>query len=133
MIGAFIFGFEQDTPTTLDRIYDFAVHNRLLLVNMGIMTPFPGTDVFEKAQREEKIFDFNWEHYTAANLVSEHPTMSKEELEEIQSRFPKRFYSWSSILKRFWANRFHPLYYLTMNLAHWWRAHNRKPRGQSLS
>ena len=127
LIGAFMFGFDQDNKETLDRVYDFAMRNRLALVNTGIMTPFPGTAYYDTAIREERIFDFNWEHYTGANLVCHHPTMTKEEIEAIHLGFPKRFYSWRSILKRFWANRAQPLYYFVMNLSHWWRAHNRKP------
>lgn len=126
VVGAFIFGFDQDTKTTLDKIYDFAMHNRLALVNTGIMTPFPGTDFFDKAMRERRIADFNWELYTGANLVCHHPTMSKEEIEGLHLSFPMKFYSWCSILKRFWANRSHPLYYFTMNLAHRWRTSHRK-------
>ncbi|MFH0799519.1 MAG: radical SAM protein [Pseudomonadota bacterium] len=127
LIGAFMFGFDQDTRETLNGVYDFAMRNRLALVNTGIMTPFPGTAFYDTALREKRIFDFNWEHYTGANLVCHHPTMNREEIEAIHLRFPKRFYTWRSILKRFWANRSQPLYYFIMNLSHWWRAHHRKP------
>ncbi|MFH0799423.1 MAG: radical SAM protein, partial [Pseudomonadota bacterium] len=126
LIGAFMFGFDQDTNETLDGVYDFAMRNRLALVNTGIMTPFPGTAFYDTALREKRIFDFNWEHYTGANLVCHHPTMNREEIETIHLRFPKRFYSWHSILKRAWANKSQPLYYFVMNLSHWWRAHHRK-------
>ena len=129
LIGAFMFGFDQDNEGTLDKVYDFAMRNRLALVNTGIMTPFPGTAFYDTALREKRIFDFNWEHYTGANLVCHHPTMNKEEIEAIYLRFPKRFYSWRSILRRAWANRAQPLYYFIMNLSHWWRAHHRKPHG----
>ncbi|MCE9624080.1 MAG: B12-binding domain-containing radical SAM protein [Deltaproteobacteria bacterium] len=127
VVGAFIFGFDQDTAESFDRVFDFAMKNRLAMVNTGIMTPFPGTEVYEKAKREGKIFDHDWEHYTGANLVWRHPTMSKEEIEEVYAQFRQRFYTWPSIFKRFWANRSHPLYYFGMNFTHWWRAH-RNPR-----
>jgi radical SAM superfamily enzyme YgiQ (UPF0313 family) len=128
VVGAFIFGFDQDTPESFDRVYDFAMKNRLAMVNTGIMTPFPGTEVFEKATREGKIFDHDWEHYTGANLVWKHPTMSKDEIETTYLEFRQRFYSWPSIFKRFWANRAHPLYYFGMNFTHWWRANRNKQR-----
>jgi len=126
VVGAFIFGFDQDTPATMDRIYDFAMSNRLSMVNTGIMTPFPGTEVYEKAKREGRIFDSNWEHYTGGNLVWRHPSMSKEEMEETYNDFRRRFYSLSSILKRAWANRAHPIYYFALNFTHWWRTHDRQ-------
>lgn len=122
VVGAFIFGFENDTAATFDKVYDFAMRNRLALVNTGIMTPFPGTDVYEKAKREGTITDHNWTRYTGANLVWRHPHISREEMEELYVNFRMKFYSWTSILRRFWANRSHPLYYLGMNYTHWWRA-----------
>ncbi len=128
VVGAFIFGFDQDTPASFDRVHDFAMRNHLAMVNTGIMTPFPGTEVFEKAKREGKIFDPDWEHYTGGNLVWKHPTMSKEEIEDLYVKFRQRFYTWPSIFKRFWANRAHPLYYFGMNFTHWWRANKSQQR-----
>jgi len=123
VVGAFIFGFETDTLQTYDKTLDFAMRNRLAMVNCGIMTPFPGTEIFQKAEREGRLTDRNWEHYTGGNLVWEHPTMQKDEMERSYLEFRRKFYSWPSIFKRFWANRHHPLYYFGMNFTHWWRAY----------
>ncbi|HEY0784214.1 MAG TPA: radical SAM protein [Thermoanaerobaculia bacterium] len=120
IVGSFIFGFEQDTPESFDKVLDFAVDNRLAMVNCGIMTPFPGSVTYDKAVRDEKIVDFRWGQYTGTHMVWRHPTMSKAEIEARYDDFRRRFYSWSSIVKRLWANRAHPLYYLTMNLHLWW-------------
>jgi radical SAM superfamily enzyme YgiQ (UPF0313 family) len=128
VVGAFIFGFENDTPASFDKVYNFAMKNRLAMVNTGVMTPFPGTEVYERAKKEGKIFDYDWEHYTGANLVWHHPTMSKDEIEELYTKFRQRFYSWPSIFKRFWGNRAHPLYYFGMNFTHWWRAYRNSRR-----
>lgn len=128
VVAAFIFGFDRDTPASFDRVYDFAMKNRLAMVNTGIMTPFPGTEVYRKARDEGKILDFDWENYTGANLVWNHPTMTKEEMEECYTAFRRRFYRWPSIFKRSWANRQHPLYYFGMNFTHWWRAYRNGSR-----
>ncbi len=128
VVGAFIFGFEQDTPKTFEQIFDFCMRNRMAMVNSGIMTPFPGTEIYEKALQAGKIFDHDWEHYTGSNLVWSHPNMSKEELEALYIGFRRKFYSWPSIFKRFWANRAHPLYYVGMNLNNRWRVYRRKDK-----
>ncbi len=124
VVGAFIVGFETDTLDTFRKTYDFAMRNRLAMVNMGIMTPFPGTEVYENVEREGRILDRNWEHYTGANLVWDHPQLGKYELEQAYLSFRRQFYGWRSIAKRFWANRQHPLYYFGMNLIHWWRTYH---------
>jgi radical SAM superfamily enzyme YgiQ (UPF0313 family) len=124
IVGAFIFGFEQDTPASFDKVYEFAMKTKIAMMSSGIMTPFPGTEVYEKAKKEGKIFDFNWENYTGSNLVWKHPTMDSEEMKANYENLRKKFYTLPSIVKRFWANRSHPLYYIAMNLNQW-----RKTRG----
>ncbi|HVF57142.1 MAG TPA: radical SAM protein [Pyrinomonadaceae bacterium] len=128
IVGSFIFGFEEDTPESFDKVLDFAVENHLAMVNCGIMTPFPGSVTYDKARRDDKIVDFRWAQYTGTNLVWRHPTMTKAEVEAGYDRFRRRFYSWSSIARRFWSNRAHPLYYLSMNLHLWWLYHSRPQR-----
>jgi radical SAM superfamily enzyme YgiQ (UPF0313 family) len=123
VVGAFIFGFDGDTMNTFHNTLDFAMRNRLAMVNCGIMTPFPGTEVFDKVQSSGLLTDDNWEHYTGGNLVWKHPVLDKQELEQGYLEFRRMFYSWPSICKRFWANRHHPLYYFVMNFTHWWRAY----------
>ena len=81
VIGAFIFGFETDTLQTFAKTLDFGMRNRLAMLNCGIMTPFPGTDTYQKAEREGLLIDRDWEHYTGGNLVWRHPTLGKEEME----------------------------------------------------
>jgi radical SAM superfamily enzyme YgiQ (UPF0313 family) len=129
VVGAFIFGFESDTLHTFQQTLDFAMRNRLAMVNTGILTPFPGTEVFEKVRRQGLLADRDWEQYTGANLVWTHPTLNREEMERTYVEFRRAFYSWPSICKRFWANRHHPAYYLGMNFTHWWRAY-RNPRNR---
>ena len=123
VVGAFIFGFETDTTQTFKQTLDFAMRNRLALVNTGILTPFPGTEVFERIERDGLFTDKDWEHYTGGNLVWAHPTIDKAEMERAYLEFRRMFYSWPSIFRRFWANRHHPLYYFGMNFTHWWRAY----------
>jgi radical SAM superfamily enzyme YgiQ (UPF0313 family) len=128
VVGSFIFGFEDDTPESFDKVLSFAVENRLAMVNCGILTPFPGSVTYDKACRDDKIVDYRWGQYTGTNLVWRHPTMSKAEIEAGYDRFRRGFYSWSSIAKRFWANRAHPLIYLGMNLDLWWLYHTQPQR-----
>lgn len=123
VVGAFIFGFETDTLETFHKTIDFAMRNRLALLNCGIMTPFPGTEVYQKAESKGLLSDRNWEHYTGGNLVWTHPMISKDEMEQAYVELRRTFYSWPSIFKRYWANRRHPLYYFGMNFTHWWRAY----------
>lgn len=117
VVGAFMFGFERDTPATFDRVYDFAVKNRLATITPGIVTPLPGTALYRAMERDNLILDRDWRHYTCEVLVTRHPTMSRAEIHEHYDALSRRFYSWRSIAARFWGNLRHPLFYLGMNLA----------------
>lgn len=124
IIGAFMFGFEQDTPATFEKVREFAVRNRISVLSSGILTPFPGTQLFEKLDREGLIQDYDWSRYDGGHLVWKHPLFSKAEIDWEKNRLSADFYSVPSILKRFWANRKHPLYYLAMNATHWQKNRN---------
>lgn len=130
VVGAFIFGFVTDSRSTFQQTLDFAMRNKLAMVNTGIMTPFPGTEVFQEAERKGLLTDRDWEHYTGGNLVWSHPNFDKDELEHAYLEFRRTFYSWPSIFKRFWPNRHHALYYFGMNFTHWWRAY-RNPNNRA--
>ena len=117
VVGAFMFGFERDTPATFDRVYDFAVRNRLATITPGIVTPLPGTALYQTMESNNLILDRDWRHYSCEVLVSRHPTMSRAEIHEHYDALSRRFYSWRSIAARFWGNLRHPLFYLGMNLA----------------
>jgi radical SAM superfamily enzyme YgiQ (UPF0313 family) len=125
VVGAFIFGFDNDTPQTIRETLDFVIHNRLAMVSTGIMTPFPGSEIYEMLEREGRIFDYDYEHYTGGNLVWNHPNFVPDELEKLYYQFRCGFYSIGSVARRFWANRRHPLFYLVMNMSQYSRTHHR--------
>jgi radical SAM superfamily enzyme YgiQ (UPF0313 family) len=124
VVGAFMFGFERDTSVTFHRVYDFAVRNRLATINVGIVTPLPGTAMYRTMDRNNQILDRDWRHYTCEVLVTRHATMSRAEIHDCYDDLSRRFYSWRSIATRAWANRRHPLFYLGMNLANRRRIYN---------
>lgn len=126
VLAAFMFGFEHDTPETFDRVYAFALRNRLSSVTAGILTPFPGTDLYARMSREGLIVDRDWSHYSGEHLVWRHPTMGRDELETRYDAMVRRFYAYRSITTRFWANRAHPLYYLGTNCASHWRVYHQQ-------
>ncbi len=129
LIGAFIFGWEGDTPATFSNVRKFVIRNKIMLLSTGILTPFPGTQLYAKLDGQGLIRDRDWSHYDGGHLVWEHPLFSKEEIDWHKNRLAADFYTVPSIFRRFWANRRHPLYYLAMNAVHW----NKNRNGRSLN
>ncbi len=98
--GAFIFGMDADDESVFDQILEFAESARLALAQFGILTPFPGTPLFEEMEREGRLLHRDWSRYTISNVVMRPRGMSREELERGFNRAYRKFYSYGSILKR---------------------------------
>ncbi len=98
--GAFIFGFDQDDPGVFARTVDFARRIRLAAAQFGILTPFPGTPLRERLEREKRITDRDWGRYTISNVVYRPVRMSGEALQAGFDWAYRTFYSYPSILGR---------------------------------
>ncbi|OGP75804.1 MAG: hypothetical protein A2V86_08290 [Deltaproteobacteria bacterium RBG_16_49_23] len=117
IMGTFIVGLDDDDPGVFQRIIDFCTESRLDWALAFIMAPYPGTESFERLEREGRIFCRDWERYDSLNAVYQPLLMSAEDLEKGMRRIWKEVFSLRSIrkriLKRPWI---HPLFYLAMNL-----------------
>jgi radical SAM superfamily enzyme YgiQ (UPF0313 family) len=51
-------------------------------VNFALLTPYPGTPLFNRLDREGRILTKDWSRYTRKNVVFEPKNMTKKELEE---------------------------------------------------
>ncbi len=98
--GAFIFGFDDDDPGVFARTVEFARRVRLAAAQFGILTPFPGTPLRERLERERRIVDRDWSRYTISNVVYRPVRMSAEALQSGFEWAYRSFYSYTSILGR---------------------------------
>ena len=65
-----------------------------------VLTPFPGTEIFEEAKRNGWIEDFNWAHYDMAHAIMPTETLSREDVQEELYRCYRSFYgSWGRRVK----------------------------------
>ncbi len=93
-MGSFLFGLEHDTSDTLKRTVDFILEAGLTGVAMGIVTPYPGTNVREKLIKEGRLdMSRPWSDYTGFKLVFEHSTIKKEEMYKGLAWFYEQMYS----------------------------------------
>ena len=98
--GSFVFGFDGDGPDAVDRTLDFAIENKLETATFHVLTPFPGTRLFERMAAEGRLLHRDWQRYDACHAVFRPRGMSPEALEAGQRRAYKDFYRYGSILKR---------------------------------
>jgi radical SAM superfamily enzyme YgiQ (UPF0313 family) len=73
VIGAFIFGSDHDDLSVFHKSLDFIRCARVDVPQLGMLTPFPGTKVFERLSREGRVVDNNypadWDRYDTDHLV----------------------------------------------------------------
>jgi radical SAM superfamily enzyme YgiQ (UPF0313 family) len=62
-MGFFIIGLPGDTEETMERTIKFACEVDPLIANFSMMTPYPGTKVYEIAKRQGRLLLDDWEDY----------------------------------------------------------------------
>ncbi|OGV43288.1 MAG: hypothetical protein A2X46_06520 [Lentisphaerae bacterium GWF2_57_35] len=58
--GTFIFGYDNDTPDCFRRSVEFAIRSRLFLANFNPLTPTPGTPLYARLQKEQRLILDPW-------------------------------------------------------------------------
>jgi radical SAM superfamily enzyme YgiQ (UPF0313 family) len=98
--AAFVFGFDHDTPSVFRETVQFAIQNRLTSVNFHILTPFPGTCLYNRLMGEGRILTRDWSLYDTGHVVFRPKHLTPEELTMGYRRVYREFYSWRNILRR---------------------------------
>lgn len=114
--GAFIFGFDEDDDSIFERTVRFAQENRLEAAQFGILTPFPGTPLRQKLEKERRILSNDWSEYTINKVVFEPKRMSPKTLQEGFNWAWQEFYSLSSISRRLGLVKKHAAILWALNL-----------------
>jgi len=104
IFGGFIFGFDHDDINIFERTVEFAVKNKLDYADFNVLCPYPGTYLFEKMKKEERILTTDWRlYYGMCNVVFRPKLMTEDQLKEGCIWAWQQFYSHKSISKRFFS------------------------------
>ena len=95
----FIIGERKDTAKSIAELREFANELDPDLVIFGILTPFPGTELFEEAKRNGWIEDQNWSNYDMIHAVMPTETLSRKQVQEELYKCYSNFYG--SMSRRF--------------------------------
>jgi len=105
--GMFVLGGEDDNKNTIWETLKFAIRHKIDTMQLTILTPFPGTKVYEDMEAQKRIFTKDWNLYDAQHVVFKPKLISAQELQLNTVRAYVKFYSihraFFLILKlRFW-------------------------------
>lgn len=101
--GTFIFGYDHDTPESFDPTVEFAKQQALYIAAFNHLTPFPGTPLYQRLEREGRLLYESWwldDRYSYNQIPFKPLAMEPERLRMGCLEARRRFYSWPSILRR---------------------------------
>lgn len=100
VLGCFVFGFDTDDISVFNDTVEFVLKSGIDLPRFSVLTPFPGTPIFNALNKTKRIFDFNWDHYDFQKVVFEPKLMTKDQLQNGLYDVWKKCYQTKIIIKR---------------------------------
>ncbi len=95
-----VFGFDNDDESVFETAINFLNRNKVELAYFNVLTPLPGTALFERYSQEGRIFDRDWSKYDGKHVVYHPKRMTAEQLQEGFFWANHQMYSWPSIWTR---------------------------------
>jgi radical SAM superfamily enzyme YgiQ (UPF0313 family) len=81
--GCFVLGLDNHTPEIFARVKEFVERSRLLEVQITVLTPFPGTPLYDRLAREGRLLKPRyWDRCTLFDVNYRPRGMTVEQLEE---------------------------------------------------
>lgn len=98
--GSFVLGYDFDTTASFGELIAFIDEAGLLTPLINILTPFPGTRLYERFEREGRLLHRDWSRYDGTKVVFRPAGMSEGELLEGFRRVMRQVYSFEAIYRK---------------------------------
>ncbi|MFC1852757.1 B12-binding domain-containing radical SAM protein [candidate division CSSED10-310 bacterium] len=92
IIGSFTFGYDFDTPAIFDNTLEFCVKNNIDEAEFHLLVPYPRTRLAQKWEQDDRLVCYDWQHYTATEVVFTPKNMSASQLHEGYLKAWRTFY-----------------------------------------
>ncbi len=93
-IGFFIIGLPGDTRETMQRTIDFAIELDPMIANFSMMTPYPGTAVYEEVKQHGRFLVQDWDDYVFFDQKARYEMgeLTADLVEEMYRKAYRQFY-----------------------------------------
>ena len=118
--GMFVLGFDEDDWTTVKKTVKFAKKARLSTTQFLILTPLPGSELYDKIQSQHRLRFHDWALYDAHHVVFEPARLSLPDLQKAQIFCHRKFYSVKRMAREFLSRQ-----WPSLAVAHYARRLNR--------
>ena len=112
-----VFGFDCDTSSVFDETLAFLKENGVAQATFNMLTPYPGTPLFDRLKAEGRILTGDWSKYNSRTDVVFRPkNMSPPQLLDGFNRVNREFYRLGNIFSRLSRSRTNLFWTLPLNL-----------------
>lgn len=105
VLGAFIYGMDSDTLESLQKRTRFILRSSVDVVQASVMTPLPGTRLFERMKTENRMLSRrspqHWQHFHFTDVVFKPKQMEPEVLATEMNRVYRSICSMATIRMKF--------------------------------
>jgi len=92
--GCFVLGLDGHTTEVFDAVYDFARRSELFDVQITVLTPFPGTQLYDRLAREDRLLNVTaWQTCTLFDVNFQPQPMTAGQLHDGLHALTARLYS----------------------------------------
>ena len=95
--GSFVFGMDEDDKTVFQHTVDWAVQQGIETATFHILTPYPGTALYQRMAQQNRLLHHDWERYDTRHVVYQPTRLTPTELEAGYWQAYREFYRWSAI------------------------------------
>ncbi len=113
--ASIVFGFDSDTIETFHETVRFLIKNKISTVSFNVLTPYPGTKIYDDLIKENRLITTDWRYYDHNTVVFKPKNMTPYELQVGKINARKQFYRMSSVLKRLSGNLYSPVIFFAVN------------------
>lgn len=92
VLGSFILGFPEDNAESVKQTINFAKSLDLDYAEFSMLTPYPGTPIFDYATQNNLLLTRDWPKYTAVEPVMQVKDMNEKQLKSFLQKAYLSFY-----------------------------------------
>ena len=105
ILGSFVFGFDFENKDVFEQTYEFIMKSYMDVVQLRILTPYPGTRLYERLLKDGRLFEHDWwlQGHPPDTVLYQPMGMTVDELISGYAGLNKQTYSAGAIMKRFFG------------------------------
>lgn len=97
--ASFVFGLDEDDEHVFQRTVEWAISLGIETATFHILTPYPGTILYQRLAEQNRILHHNWDLYDTRHVVYQPANIKIEMLEAGYWQAYEDFYKWGSIFR----------------------------------